>query len=226
MRFRTSCCGARPGPSTPGHADAAAPPGLPECRQTPGRVRWVAPARCRARCPTTAGAGPRRAVAATPTSPAADPRSSWSGSSWPPPVNLEWAAVITSTGNNVRDPSSSTILRGGNHRSHCAASPGAHTSRSAGSTGRCSPQLVHVVTEPADRSRPARSATTVAGMSGVSANNCRTLASNGVNDVGLCLRSYSGGPSDTSAFATVFREIPNLAAILAFGTPSAASLRD
>ena len=75
-----------------------------------------------------------------------------------------------------------------------------------------------------DPVQPTRSATTVAGMSGVSANNCRTLASNGVNDVGFGLRSYFGGPSDTIAFATVFREICNLAAILAFGIPSAASL--
>lgn len=38
-------------------------------------------------------------------------------------VNLEWAAVITSTGNNLCEPFSRRILRGGNHRPHCAASP-------------------------------------------------------------------------------------------------------
>ncbi len=33
-------------------------------------------------------------------------------------MNREYAHVITSTGSNARDPSSSRILRGGNHRSH------------------------------------------------------------------------------------------------------------
>ncbi len=101
-------------------------------------------------------------------------------------VNRECAAVITSTGNNVREPSSSRIFRGGNHRSHCAASPGAHTSRSAGSTGRCSDRTRFTLSRNhrIDPVHPTRSATTVAGMSGVSANNCRTRTSYGVNDVG------------------------------------------
>jgi hypothetical protein len=51
-------------------------------------------------------------------------------------MNRECAQVITSTGSKVRDPSSSKILRGGNQRSHCAASPGDHVNRSAGSIGR------------------------------------------------------------------------------------------
>ena len=55
-----------------------------------------------------------------------------------PTMNLECAAVITSTGSSVVLPSSSGIVCGGNHESHCAASPGSQTSRSAGSTGRCS----------------------------------------------------------------------------------------
>lgn len=58
-------------------------------------------------------------------------------------------------------------------------------------------------------------------MSGVSTNDARTRASNGVNDVGAGFRTYLGGPSDAITFATVFRESPNLTAILAFGTPSA-----
>jgi hypothetical protein len=45
-----------------------------------------------------------------------------------------------------------------------------------------------------------------------------------VNDVGDGLRSYFGGPSEAMALMTVVREIPKLLAILAFGTPSAASL--
>jgi hypothetical protein len=51
-------------------------------------------------------------------------------------MNLECAAVMTSTGNSLDVPSSSGIFRGGNHRSHCAASPGPHTNRSAGSGRR------------------------------------------------------------------------------------------
>jgi hypothetical protein len=53
-----------------------------------------------------------------------------------PVVNRECAAVITSTGSSGVLPSSSGIRPGGNHRSHCAASPGAQVSRSAGSGRR------------------------------------------------------------------------------------------
>jgi len=63
----------------------------------------------------------------------------------------------------------------------------------------------------------------VAGISGVSANSRRTLASNGVNDVGPGARSYLGGLSDAMAFKTVVREIPNFLAISALATPSAAT---
>ena len=117
-------------------------------------------------------------------------------------VNLECAAVITSTGRSLLVPSSSGIFFGGNHKSHCAASPGSHVSRSAGSIGRnCGRSSFtfsrnHVI----DPAHPTRSASTVAGMSGVSASN-------------------------RTAFNTVVPEIPNRSAIRAFGTPSAASLR-
>jgi hypothetical protein len=70
-----------------------------------------------------------------------------------------------------------------------------------------------------------RSAITVAGISGCSANNARTRASNGANDVTAGNRSYFGGDIDATAFTTVVREIPNRSAICFFGTPSAASLR-
>jgi hypothetical protein len=45
------------------------------------------------------------------------------------------------------------------------------------------------------------------------------------NDVGAGLRSYLGGASEATAFTTVVRDIPRRAAICAFGTKSAASLR-
>ena len=76
-----------------------------------------------------------------------------------------------------------------------------------------------------DPVHPTRSASTVAGMSGISASNARTRGSNGVNDVGPGDRSYLGGASEATALITVVREIPNRSAIRAFGTPSAASLR-
>ena len=115
-----------------------------------------------------------------------------------PSMKREKAAVITSTGNNTRVPFSSGILRGGNHRSHCPASPAAQDSRSAGSglrySGRSRRTLSrnHVI----DPVQPTRSAITVAGRSGCSASSARTRGSNAVNDVGTGLRSYFGGRSD------------------------------
>jgi len=124
-----------------------------------------------------------------------------------PTMNRECAAVITMTGNNVLEPSSSGIFLGGNHRSHCAASPGSQVNRSEGSTGVCSGRNLrtlsrnHVI-EPV---QPTRSAITVAGISGVSLSSWRTSGSNGVNDVGTAGRSYFGGRSEATARATVDR---------------------
>jgi hypothetical protein len=141
-------------------------------------------------------------------------------------MNRECAAVITNTGSSFAVPSSSGIFRGGNHRSHCAASPGVHTIRSAGSTGRCSgrSRFTFSLNHRIDPVHPTRSASTVAGMSGTSANRARTCGSNSVNDVGPGDRSYLGGESDFSALMTVVHEIPSRAAMRAFGTTPAASL--
>ena len=141
-------------------------------------------------------------------------------------MNLEYPQVITSTGSSVRDPSSSRILRGGNHRSHCATSPADHVNRSAGSIGRWSARIRLTLSrnQRIEPVQPTRSARTVAGMSGMSASSSRTRVSYGVNDVGPGFRSYFGGPCNATALATVFLAMPNLLAILAFGTPSAASL--
>ncbi len=105
-------------------------------------------------------------------------------------MNRECAATITSTGNSTAVPSSSGIFRGGNHRSHCAASPAAHDNLSAGSTGRCSGlrRLTFSRNQVIDPVHSTRSAITVAGMDGCSASNARTRASNAVNDVGCGLR--------------------------------------
>jgi hypothetical protein len=112
-------------------------------------------------------------------------------------VKRECAAVITSTGSSGVLPSCSGIRAGGNHRSHCAASPG-HVSRSAGSGRRhCGRSRVTFSrNQEIDPSQPARSASTVAGTSGNSASSTLTRDSNGANDVGAGLRSYFGGAAD------------------------------
>jgi hypothetical protein len=99
--------------------------------------------------------------------------------------------VITSTGNNLAVPSSRGILRGGNHRSHCAASPGSQLKRSAGSILRCSgrSRFTFWRNQVIDPVQPTRSAITTAGSSGSSSNNTRTRSSNGVNDVGAARRT-------------------------------------
>ena len=142
-------------------------------------------------------------------------------------MNRLYASVITSTGSSAREPSSSKILRGGNHRSHCATSPADHVNRSAGSIGRWSTRtrLTLSRNQRIEPVHPTRSASTVAGMSGVSASNARTRSSNGVNDVGPLARSYFGGPCEAMALSTVVLEMPSFLAIAAFGTPSRASLR-
>jgi len=143
-------------------------------------------------------------------------------------MNLEYAATITNTGNNPAVPSSSGIRWGGNHKSHCAASPGAHTSRSAGSARPCSGRKRATFSRNHDDEpvQPTRSAITVAGISGNSTNNARTRPSTPLNDVTANGgRSYLGGSLDAAARATVFREIPNRSAIRVFGTPSATNLR-
>ena len=103
----------------------------------------------------------------------------------------------------------------------------AHSRRPAGSTGACSGRNLATLSRNhrIDPSQPTRSANTVAGIDDVSVNSLRTSASNGVNDVGRGDRSYRGGPTEFTALITVVHEIPNLAAIRAFGSPSAASLR-
>ena len=103
-----------------------------------------------------------------------------------PVTNRECAAVITRTGSNLAVPSSSGILRGGNHKSHCAASPGAQMIRSDGSIGRCSgrSRLTLSLNHRIEPAHPTRSASTVAGMSGVCSSSARTRGSNTVNDVG------------------------------------------
>ena len=158
-------------------------------RQRPGERRHpvrqlAARGRSRTRCPRSAAAAPAPAAWISSHDPSS--RSSVLRVGIIRPVmNRECAAVITSTGSSAVLPSSSGIRAGGNHRSHCAASPGSQVSRSAGSGRRCSGRSRrtlsrnHVI----DPSQPTRSASTVAGISGCSSSSARTRASNGENDV-------------------------------------------
>jgi hypothetical protein len=135
-------------------------------------------------------------------------------------MNRECAAVTTSTGSSAVLPSSSGIRAGRNHRSHCAASPGSHVSRSAGSrrctSGRSSRTLSR--NQVIDPSQPTRSASTVAGISGQFLSSSRTRGSNGENDDGAGFRSYFGGTSDATARATVDRPTPRSRATCRCGT--------
>ena len=91
-------------------------------------------------------------------------------------MNREYAAVITNTGSNLVVPSSSGIFRGGNHKSHWTASPAYQVIRSAGSIGRCSGRnrFTFWLNHRSDPLHSTRSASTVAGMSGVCSNKART----------------------------------------------------
>lgn len=100
-------------------------------------------------------------------------------------MNREYPATITSTGNDAVVPSSSGIRVGGNHKSHWAASPAAHNSRSAGSGRRRSGRRRATFSRNHDDGpdQPTRSASTVASISGNSPSKARSRSSNGVNDV-------------------------------------------
>jgi hypothetical protein len=71
------------------------------------------------------------------------------------------------------------------------------------------------------RVHPTRSAITVAGIVGAALSWARIASSTASTADPTGLRSYFGGPSDTSAARTVFREIPNVRAIILIGDPSA-----
>ncbi len=138
-------------------------------------------------------------------------------------MNRECAGTMTSTGNSAVVPSSSGIRFGGNHKSHWAASPGARTSRSAGSGRRClRSQTSHVLTEHHDGEpdQPTRSASTVARISGNSVSIERARSSNGVNDVASTgVRSYFGGSADATARVDRVPRDPQTISDLRLGNP-------
>ncbi|OIQ80460.1 hypothetical protein GALL_377780 [mine drainage metagenome] len=137
-------------------------------------------------------------------------------------VTRENPQVIASTGRIRSWPPPTGIGTGGNHRSHWATSPGAYSTRSAGSTpannGRSSRiRSLRIVNDPV---QPIRSAITVAGIVGNSASSTRTRASTASTLEPRDARSYFGGRSEANALDTVFREIPNRLAIPACEMPS------
>lgn len=68
-------------------------------------------------------------------------------------------------------------------------------------------QPLHVLAEPPiEAVHSTRSASTVAGMSGVCSSGARTRGSNIVNDVGAGARSYLGGESEFTALVSAVRE--------------------
>lgn len=70
------------------------------------------------------------------------------------------------------------------------------------------------------RSQPTRSAITVAGIVGNACSCSRIRDSNASTADPVGFRTYFGGPSDASAERTVFRETPNVLAIILIGNPS------
>ena len=71
------------------------------------------------------------------------------------------------------------------------------------------------------RVHPTRSAITVAGIVGTSTSCSRMASSNASTAEPLGRRSYFGGASEAIAARTVFRETPNVLAIVLIGNPSA-----
>jgi hypothetical protein len=94
----------------------------------------------------------------------------------------EYPDTITNTGGRPTCPNPNGTSTGGNHRSHCANSPGRYSVRDTGSTGRyntrsCATRSQNTVLP---RVHPTRSMTTVEGISGNSASNaliCGSTAS-------------------------------------------------
>ena len=91
----------------------------------------------------------------------------------------EYPDTITSTGDRPTCPNPNDTSAGGNHRSHCASSPGRYSVRWLRSGRRnngrnCYTRSANTVLP---RVHPTRSMITVVGMSGNSANNARICGS-------------------------------------------------
>jgi len=88
--------------------------------------------------------------------------------------------TITNTGGQPTTPPGNGIDAGGNHKSHCAWSPGEYMIRSAGSAGAYSGRInaTRLRNHEAEPDQPTRSAITVAGIDGVCDNRARICNSN------------------------------------------------
>src|ERR687883_838895 len=134
----------------------------------------------------------------------------------------EYPSTMVSTGSCVGlrscpNPTANSI--GGNHKSHCAISPATYAVRDAGSGGRYTGR--NSTTRPdstrIDRVQPIRSAITVAGILGYTANSSRIRGSTASTIEPFAARSYFGGASEASAARTVFRDTPNTRTIALIG---------
>lgn len=144
-----------------------------------------------------------------------------------PVVKRENPAVITNTGHNSVDPSSTGIFPDGNQKSHWMTSPVSQTRPSAGFTRRYCGLIRQGFSRKHDGkpAHPKLSAGTTAGISGKSTSSARTRASNGQNNVSTVLRSSLGGTGDDTGFTTVDQEILKHFVIRALGNSSAAKVR-
>src|SRR6476661_3193097 len=95
--------------------------------------------------------------------------------------------------------------------------------RSAGSAGPYSGRILATFSrnQAGEPDQPTRSANTVAGIRGFSISSARIAGSMELIPDSCGARTYAGGPSALTAFATVFLEIPNRAAIDLIDSPSA-----
>ena len=138
-------------------------------------------------------------------------------------VIREYPHVIASTGSTRSRPPPTGTAAGGNHKSHCATSPGAYSTRSAGSGGTNSGRSSRTRSFKTviDRVQPIRSAITVAGIRGNSASSARICGSTSSTSDPRGPRSREGGPDARNAARTVLRASPSRRAISLIETPSA-----
>ena len=138
----------------------------------------------------------------------------------------EYPVTMVNTGNclgprTCPNPTGTSI--GGNQKSHWATSPATYAVRDAGSGGRYAGRssATRALNTVIPRLQPTRSAITVAGIVGTSLNCSRIASSNSSTTDPAGARSYRGGPSEATAARTVFRDTPNVRAIVLIGNPSA-----
>jgi hypothetical protein len=132
-------------------------------------------------------------------------------------------ALSTSPGGRPTCPNPTGMSTGGNHRSHCANSPGSYSVREAGSGGRNNGRSW--CTRSKNTVLPALPADPLHDHAGRhvrnSASNARICGSTASTIDGLAARTYRGGSCELNARRTVFREIRSRRVIALIDNPSA-----